>query len=139
MSTVDQAPLLRIGEVARKAGVGVETVRFYERQGLIEEPARRASGYRQYDESAISRIRFIRRAKDLGFSLLEVGELLAMRTDPGPNCNAVKAQASEKIHQIEHKIESLRRMKAALEEVSARCGTQSDAEACPFLDALETL
>lgn len=70
---------LTIGEVARQAGVGVETVRFYERQGLLEEPERRASGYRQYDEEAVAILRFIRRAKELGFTLREIKALLALR------------------------------------------------------------
>ncbi len=73
---------LSIGRVARRAGVGVETVRFYERQGLIEEPPRRMSGYREYDEDVVSRLGFIRRAKELGFTLKEIKELLSLRRDP---------------------------------------------------------
>ena len=74
--------LLSIGQLARRAEVGVETVRYYERRGLLQEPQRRQSGYRQYSEEAVSRLQFIRRAKDLGFTLREIGELLSLGHDP---------------------------------------------------------
>ena len=74
-----QTPSLTIGTVAKRAGVAIDTIRFYEREGLLPEPLRRASGYRSYNESAISRLRFIRRAKDLGFTLEEIRDLLAKR------------------------------------------------------------
>ncbi|MCH8048022.1 MAG: MerR family transcriptional regulator, partial [Planctomycetes bacterium] len=77
---------LTIGQLARRAEVGVETVRFYEREGLLEEPARRPSGYRQYDEGVVDRLRFIRRAKQLGFTLKEIRELLSLRLDPATTC-----------------------------------------------------
>src|SRR6266571_3012042 len=80
---------LSIGQVARRAGVGVETVRFYEREGLLEEPPRRASGYRQYSEQAIKRIHFIKRAQQLGFSLKEITELLMLRVDAQTSCEEV--------------------------------------------------
>ena len=82
-----------IGKVARQAGVGVETVRFYEREGLIPSPLRGTSGYRQYPEITVSRIRFIRRAKSLGFSLREIRELISLRVDPAGSSAEVKAHA----------------------------------------------
>src|SRR6266852_273541 len=88
---------LTIGQVARQAGVGVETVRFYERQGLLEEPSRRESGYRQYPEDVVARLRFIRRAKELGFSLKEIAELIALRLDPATMCSDIKERAEAKI------------------------------------------
>src|SRR6266700_6790319 len=81
---------LSIGQVARKAGVGVETVRFYEREGLLEEPPRRTSGYRQYSEEVVKRIGFIKRAQKLGFSLKEITELLLLRVDAQTSCDEVK-------------------------------------------------
>src|SRR5215468_10396737 len=92
---------LTIGQVARQVGVGVETVRFYERQGLLEQPARRESGYRQYAEDVVARLRFIRRAKELGFSLKEVAELIALDADPATSCGDVKQRAEAKIADIE--------------------------------------
>lgn len=84
---------LTIGKVARLAEVGVETIRFYEREGLIEEPSRGESGYRQYPKETIQRLRFIKRAKDLGFTLREIKELLALRLDPGTTCGDVRRRA----------------------------------------------
>lgn len=128
---------LTIGQVAQKAGVGVETVRFYERQGLLEEPARKESGYRQYPEDVVARLRFIRRAKELGFSLKEIKELLALRVDPATTCREVKEQAQAKIADIEGKIRSLLRMKEALVELSRVCRGRGPTSECPILDALE--
>src|SRR5207247_5454513 len=92
---------LTIGQVARRVGVGVETVRFYERQGLLEEPARRASGYRQYSEQVVKRIHFIKRAQKLGFSLKEIAELLLLRVDGQTSCEEVKGRTEAKIAEVE--------------------------------------
>jgi len=94
---------LTIGKVARLAGIGVETIRFYEREGLIEEPPRRESGYRQYPEDTVHRLRFIRRAKELGFTLKEIKELLALRIDPETTCEDIRRRANTKINDIEAK------------------------------------
>lgn len=127
---------LTIGQVAGLADVGVETVRFYERQGLIEEPPRRVSGYRQYPPDAVERIRFIRRAKDLGFSLREIKELLALRLDPESTCGDVRERAEEKLADIRAKIEALDGMRAALERLTAACSGKGSVGACPILEAL---
>ena len=129
--------ILSIGQVARKAGVGVETVRFYEREGLLEEPPRRASGYRQYPEQVVRRIHFIKRAQQLGFSLREIMELLALRVDGQHSCEEVKQAASEKIADIERKLIELQRMRQALLQVAALCAGEGPASACPMLEALE--
>lgn len=128
---------LTIGQVADQAGVGVETVRFYERQGLLEEPARRESGYRQYPQDVVSRLRFIKRAKELGFSLKEIKELLALRVDPTTTCKEVREQATAKIADIEEKIASLLRMKKALVKLTTACRGQGPTSECPILDALD--
>src|SRR5881394_2167200 len=96
--------MLSIGQVARRAGVGVETVRFYEREGLLEEPARKASGYRQYTGDVVARLRFIKRAKDLGFTLREIAELLALRSDPDNPCAEVRQRAQAKVADIDARI-----------------------------------
>lgn len=128
---------LTIGEVARRAGVGVETVRFYERQGLLEEPARKDSGYRQYADDAVTRLRFIRRAKELGFSLKEIQELLALRLDPATTCAEVRGAAEAKIADVEERIQALQRIKKALKKLTAACSGRGPVSACPILEALE--
>lgn len=128
---------MTIGKVANRAGVGVETIRFYEREGLIEEPARRGSGYRIYPADTVDRVRFIKRAKELGFSLKEIKELMALRLAPGATCGQVKRRAEAKIGDIEDKIRSLQRMKQALQELTAACGGKGSVSQCPILDALE--
>jgi Hg(II)-responsive transcriptional regulator len=126
-----------IGEVARRAGVGVETVRFYERQGLLEVPARRQSGYRQYTEDAVSRLQFIRRSKELGFSLKEIGELLALRVSADATVADVKRCAEAKIADIEGRIHDLQMTKKALQKLTALCPGHGELGDCPILKALE--
>ncbi len=128
---------LTIGKVAHLGGVGVETVRFYEREGLIEEPPRTESGYRQYPQETVSRIGFIRRAKELGFSLREIKELLALRIDPETNCEDIRQRAEGKIADIEEKVRTLRRMKKALAKLTAACSGRAPVSECPILEALE--
>lgn len=128
---------LSIGQVARRAGVGVETVRFYEREGLLEEPPRRASGYRQYSVEVIKRIHFIKRAKLLGFSLKEIMELLMLRVDGHTSCEEVKQHTEAKIAEVEQKLIELQRMRQALLQVAALCTGEGPASACPMLDALD--
>ena len=128
---------LTIGQVARRAGVGVETVRFYEREGLLPRPARRASGYRQYPRESVARLNFIRRAKALGFTLKEVADLLDLRLDPRADRGAVKQRAAAKVEDIDKKIEDLRRMRRALVELSDACSGRGELSGCPILGALE--
>jgi MerR family mercuric resistance operon transcriptional regulator len=128
---------LTIGELARRAAVGVETVRFYERRGLLAEPARKASGYRQYGADVVARLRFIRRAKELGFSLKEIAELIGLRLDPDTTCAEVKQRARAKLADIDAKIRDLQRMKEALLKVTASCRGRGPTSACPILDALD--
>lgn len=128
---------LTIGQVAKRAGVGVETVRFYEREGLIMEPARRPSGYRQYQPDAVQRIRFIRHAKELGFSLKEILELLSLRVDPDSTCADVRQRARAKIADIQEKMASLARMKFALERLVTKCRGKGPTTACPILEEID--
>jgi MerR family copper efflux transcriptional regulator len=126
-----------IGHVARRAGVGVETIRFYEREGLLEEPARRTSGYRQYTEEAVKQIRFIKRAQHLGFSLKEIRELLALRVERQTDCALVKERAEAKIAAVEQKIIELQSMRQALLQVTVLCRGEAPNSRCPLLDALD--
>jgi MerR family copper efflux transcriptional regulator len=128
--------ILSIGQVAQRAGIGVETVRFYERKGLLEEPPRRASGYRQYSEQVVTRLHFIQRAKLLGFSLKEISELLRLRVDAQMSCDEVKQRTEAKIAEVERKLVELQRMRQALLQVHSLCIGPGPTSACPMLEAL---
>lgn len=128
---------MTIGQVAHLSGVGIETVRFYEREGLLAKPARTLSGYRQFDEAVIARLQFIQRAKELGFTLNEIKELLSLRVDPDTSCEDVRARAEAKIADVEGKIRTLQRMKKALVRLTQECCEQGGGSECPILDALE--
>lgn len=130
-------PSLTIGQLAKRADVGVETVRFYERQGLLAEPDRKPSGYRQYDEEVVQRLQFIRRAKELGFTLNEIKDLLSLRLDPSTTCADVKRRAEEKIDDIEAKVLTLQRMKKALVKVTNACRGRGALSECPILECLD--
>jgi MerR family mercuric resistance operon transcriptional regulator len=128
---------LTIGRVAKAAGLGVETVRFYERQGLIKEPARSESGYRQYRPETIQRLQFIVRAKTLGFTLQEIGDLLDLQATPGAGCADVQTRAEAKIADIEARIAQLEAMKQTLGDLVAQCCGEGPVSDCPILDALD--
>jgi MerR family mercuric resistance operon transcriptional regulator len=128
---------LTIGEVAKAARVGVETIRFYEREGLIADPPRRRSGYRQYPPDTVRRVRFIRRAKDLGFTLKEISELLSLRVVASTTCADVRSLARAKIADIDRRIDELGKVREALERLARRCRGQGPTTECPILDALD--
>ncbi len=129
---------LTIGKVARSAGLAIDTVRYYEREGLIEKPARTASGYRHYRADVIARLRFIRQAKELGFTLTEIRELLTLKVAPGKSCADVKSRAEAKIADVEQRIAQLARMKRALTKLVTACSGRGPTSECPILDAMET-
>jgi len=128
---------LTIGRVARQAGVAADTVRYYEHEGLLEKPVRTSAGYRQYSASAVVRLRFIRQAKELGFSLREIRELLALRVDARKTCGDVKGRALRKIADVERRIAQLERMQRALSKLAAQCSGRGPTSACPIIEALE--
>ncbi len=105
---------LRTSDVAKQAKVNLETIRFYERKGLLPKPPRTTCGYRTFSPDVVRRVRFIKRTQALGFSLKEIKELLALRLDPGTTCAHVRGRAEEKLLDIEQKIRDLQRMKATL-------------------------
>jgi len=114
--------------------VGVETVRFYERRGLIANPPRGESGYRQFPDETVLRIRFIKKAQELGFTLNEIMEMLALRVDRTAKCEDVRKRAESKIDQIEEKICTLCAMKEALIELTAACRAGKTINECPILE-----
>lgn len=128
---------LKTGELAAQAGVNVQTLRYYERRGLIEEPERRASGYREYSTDAVQLIRFIKRAQELGFTLAEIEDLLRLRSNQDAACSEVRSAAEAKIEDIEQKIRHLRAMKRALGALVAACETEGSPLHCPLLEALD--
>lgn len=127
---------LTIGKVARGAGLAIDTVRYYEREGLLLKPARAPSGYRQYSADAVTRLRFIRQAKELGFSLREIKGLLSLRVGAGGSCREVKARAERKIADVDRRIAQLKRMRQALAELAAECSGRGPTTECPILEAL---
>lgn len=128
---------LTIGQLAKKARVNIETVRYYERRGLIPEPPRSEAGYRKYPQSDVARILFIKRAKELGFSLKEIGELLFLRIDPDTTCGDIVIKAELKITEIEKKIQTLQRMAKALSDLMKSCNGTGPTSDCPILEALD--
>jgi MerR family copper efflux transcriptional regulator len=126
---------LTIGRAAREASVSVETIRFYERRGLIEQPLK-GEGYRVYSPDLVARIRFIKEAQQIGFSLSEIGELLALRADPAADCSQVRFRAVGKLDDVRQKIEKLRAMGAALETLIAACPGKGALSTCAIMEAL---
>jgi MerR family copper efflux transcriptional regulator len=127
---------LTIGQLAKKANVNLETIRYYERRGLIPEPPRNKSGHREYSLEAVKRTEFIKRTQALGFSLREISELLSLRVEPGTTCGDVKARVEAKIEDIEKRIMDLEQIGKALLRLSSRCTGKGPVGQCPILEEL---
>ena len=127
---------MQIGEVARATGVGVETVRFYERKGLIEQPPRPMRGIRTYPAATVERIRFIKSAQGLGFSLAEIAELLDLTQAADADCSAVRRRAADKLAEVRAKRRLLARMEAILEDLVDACPNAGGLDGCPIVAAL---
>ena len=134
MNTTSSAHLT-IGAVARHAAVGVDTVRYYEREGLLPAPRWRESGYRDYDRATVARLKFIRRAKSLGFTLDEIRGLLALSADHERGVRGVKQRAEAKLAEIEQRIAEMQRMRRGLKKLVAECPGHGDPRTCPILGA----
>jgi len=125
---------MTIGVLARKAGVGVETIRFYEREKLLPKPERTAGNYRAYAPAALARLNFIRQAKKLGFTLDEIRRLLRMSEDSSSDAGDFHAVAREKIAWLDERMEQMRSMRAILSQAVAACpGHGADKDSCPVL------
>lgn len=127
---------MKIGELAKAAGVGIDTVRYYERRGLLATPLREASGYRCYRRADVAPLRFIRRAKQLGFTLTEIRELLALSGRRSADMGKLKATASVKLAQVEAKIVELERIRNGLRALVTACPGTGALDGCPILAAL---
>ena len=130
---------LTIGEVAEQARVNTETLRYYERRGLVARPPRSASNYRLYPEDAVQRVRFIKRAQELGFSLKDIKELLSLRGAPEAECGEIRAHAEAKIKDIDEKVSALMAMKSALSKLVTECSGEGPLTECPILESLDTM
>ena len=126
-----------IGALAKRGRVNLETVRYYERQGLLPRPPRLPSGYRVFPEDAVRRIHFIKRAQQLGFSLQEIKELLGLRVNPRTTCADVRRRAEAKIGDIDEKLRALEAMKKAMKKLVGACAGRGPAGECPILESLE--
>ena len=129
---------MTIGELAKKAAVNVQTIRYYEREGLLPDAHRWPdSGYRDFDDEALLRLRFIRSAKELGFTLREIRELLDMRILPGESCAEVQQMISTKLADLDRRMIEMRRLRRTLVKLEAACGRRERVESCPALWAIE--
>ena len=127
---------MKIGELAKRSGVGIDTVRFYERQGLLPKARRLASGYRVYDPGDVKRLRFVRRAKALGFTLEEIRDLLALSDHRDDDIAALKGLATEKLADVQAKLAELNRIREGLETLVVACPGHGALAQCPILNAL---
>jgi Hg(II)-responsive transcriptional regulator len=129
--------MMRIGEVASRAGVNIQTLRYYERRGLIPEPRRRASGYREFGPDTVRLVRFVKHAQELGFTLREVEELIALREHPSENAVAVCEIAAAKADDIARRVRRLTAVQRALETLIATCESGRGKRECPIIEALD--
>ena len=127
----------KTGEVARRAGVNKETVRYYERRGLITKPERRRSGYRIFTREHINQIKFIKRAQNLGFTLSEIKQLLKLQVSDSSSCGMVKQKAERKLEDVQSKIEDLKRIREVLNNLIDLCNEEEKTDHCVILNALE--
>lgn len=125
-----------IGKLAGEAGVNVETIRFYERRGLLTQPGKELGGFRYYDDPAVARVRFIKRAQTLGFSLDEIGDLMALNQNDC--CTQTHDAASAKLAIVEARIEDLNRMRATLKTLIKKCEGEADDLSCPIIEILSS-
>ena len=128
---------LLIGELARKANVNKETIRYYERKGLIPEPPRNKSGHREYSQMDVKRTEFIKRTQSLGFSLREINDLLLLKIEPESTCKDIQELVKSKITDIDQKITDLTLIKETLKKLANRCTGKGPVGGCPILDELE--
>jgi len=128
---------LTIGQVAKAAHVNVETLRYYERRGIVPRPPRGPSLYRHYPDDTVPRVQFVKHAQELGFSLREIGGLLSLRATSKARCADVRRRAEIKIGEVETKIRALRAIRSALKGLVSQCDGKSPASACPILESLD--
>ena len=129
---------MKVSELAKTVGINPQTVRYYEREGLLDEPPRSSSGYREYDHAALGRLRFICEAKGIGFTLREIRELMGLDSKKTQSCGCVQAIVETKLKDIEKKLKALRQMKSLLKQLHERCSESAAEAPCPVLEFLES-
>jgi MerR family copper efflux transcriptional regulator len=127
---------MTIGRLAKATGVNIDTIRYYERHGLLPQASRRQSGYREYATDDVARLSFIRRAKELGFSLTDIGELLSLSRDRRSDMQGVKRKAEERLAEVDRKIDELKRVQRGLKRLIAACPGHGELASCPIVAAL---
>ena len=135
MVEITASRTLSIGEASRRTGVTIETIRYYERIGVIANPARTQAGHRAYTLDQVKRLAFVKRSRELGFSLAEVRALLTLVDAGGATCAEVHHMTTEHLDTVRHKIAGLRAMERVLKDMAAQC-SQGDVPECPIIDAL---
>jgi Cu(I)-responsive transcriptional regulator len=128
---------MTVGELAKRADVGIETIRYYEKQGLLDQPVRKESGYRLYDDDTVHALQFIRRAKELGFTLKQIKSLMALPLQTGIPRSEVRQQAIEKVAEIDAKIADLSKMRDSLRMLVDQCHGNGSVDGCPIMNALQ--
>lgn len=128
---------MTIGTLSKRTGIGIETIRFYERLGLLMPIARKISGYRIFDETSFKTVAFIKHAKELGFTLSEVQELLSLKADKQSKCQSVQKKAEAQLQSVEEKINHLERIKNVLSDLIQQCQQRKVDSECPLLDCLD--
>ncbi len=139
MMAMEQTLSMKTGEVAQAAGVNIQTLRYYERRGLLAEPPRRDSGYRMYGPEAVQLVRFVKRAQELGFSLDDVESLLELAGGGPESCDSALVLARQKMAELGERIRQLRAMRKALQELVATCELPRDQRECPLLVTLDSI
>lgn len=129
--------VLSIGQIAKATGVSVEAIRFYEKRGLIATPQRTSAGYRQYPPETIKRVRFILHAKDAGFTLAEIADLLALRQSSSDSCAKIKQRAQAKLDDVDSRLNDLHLVRGALSNLIAKCDGMEQMGECPIIETLE--
>lgn len=132
----------KIGSVARETGISIDTIRFYEKQGLVKRPGRSEGGFRLFDQRQIQDLKFIRKSQELGFSLNEIRELLIVRDESAPSCSHVRELLERKLTTVRQKIEELQELEASLNSAVRKCARKSmpsssdHGDCCPVLHEL---
>lgn len=128
---------MSIGALSKESGVGIETIRYYERIGLLTPPERKASGYRVFNSDSFKTLRFLKHAQELGFSLTEIKDLLRLRANKESRCEDVQARASKHLQDVEEKIKKLESIQTVLSKLIRQCRSKKTSDSCPILDCFE--
>ncbi len=129
--------VMSIGELSKMSGVGIETIRYYERLGLLKPTSRKASGYRVFNRDSYRTLRFLKHAQELGFTLSEIKDLLRLRADKESRCNDVKTRAEKHLKDVEEKIERLTSIREVLSKLIDQCRSRKTDDRCPILNCFE--